>query len=145
VLMRWGLAGVFLYAGFMKLTNAPSFAAAIARFQLIPDYLIHPLALALPPLEIFCGLALLAGPWKRQAALAIALLSGVFLAAVLSAASRGIEVECSCFGSSVAEPVWMIVVRDLLLLSAAVGIYLQQLRREPALFTEMGTEPVVLQ
>ncbi|MDB6173960.1 MAG: hypothetical protein JWL59_3271 [Chthoniobacteraceae bacterium] len=125
--LHWVLAGIFLYAALMKLHDAAAFAASIARFQMLPSFLIHPMALGLPPLEMLCGLALLAGRWKRQAAFGIALLCALFLVALLSASARGISIECSCFGAAAAEPLWKLLVRDLLLLAGAMGIYLRAL------------------
>ncbi len=112
----------------MKLHDAASFATGIARFRIVPDSLVHLIALGLPPLEIFCALALLAGPWRRQGALGIALLCLLFLGAILSAAARGIAVECSCFGAAAAEPLWWLIIRDLLLLASALAIYNHCLR-----------------
>lgn len=126
-LTRWVLAGVFLYAGFVKLLDPAALAASIARFQLVPEFLIHPMALALPPLEILCGIALLAGPWKRKAALGISLLCVLFLGALFTAAARGIAVECSCFGGSAGEPIWRLITRDVVLLGVALIVYLRLL------------------
>ena len=128
ILIRWALGGVFIYAGVMKVHGATSFAASIARFQIIPESLINIIALGLPPSEILYGILLLIGPWKRQAALAVAVLCALFLAGLISAAVRGIAIECSCFGSAVAEPLWRLIVRDVLLFAAATATYLHLLR-----------------
>jgi putative oxidoreductase len=128
-LLRWVLAIVFIFAGVAKLQDASAFATSIARFQLAPIFLVHPLALGLPPLEMLCGLALLVGRWKRQASFAILVLGFLFLGALLSAAVRGIEVECHCFGAAATEPIWRPIVRDLFLLAVAVIVHLR-LRRE---------------
>ena len=130
ILVRWGLAVVFIYAGVLKLRDAAAFAASIARFEMLPPFLIHPVALGLPPLEIFCGLALLASPWRRQAAFGVASLCLLFLAALVSAAFRGISVECSCFGAAEAEPIWRTIGRDVLLLAASSGLYVRCLRQK---------------
>ncbi len=122
-LMRYALSGIFLYAGALKLWDPAAFAASIVRFQLVPELLVHPLALGLPPLEILLGLSLLFGPWKRQAALGVTILCLVFLVGLASAGLRGIEVDCSCFGASTSEPLWLLILRDVLLLAAAISIY----------------------
>ena len=129
ILLRWGLAGVFLYAGIMKLRDAVPFAASIARFQIVPEFLIHLLALGLPPLEILCAVALCVGPWKRQAALGIVMLCAIFLIALVSAVARGIAVECSCFGAAGAELLWKVIARDVLLVAAASATYIHLGRR----------------
>ncbi|RYD68989.1 MAG: hypothetical protein EOP84_29335 [Verrucomicrobiaceae bacterium] len=109
----------------MRLNLYKTFAV---YFQLVPAFLVHPMALGLPPFEILCGLGLMAGRWKRQAALGVSVLCLLFLGALISAALRGIAVECSCFGGAVAEPLWRLVTRDLLLLGGALTIYLRLLR-----------------
>ncbi len=125
MLLRVALAAVFLYAGVAKLRDAGSFASSIARFRIVPLVLVHPLALGLPPLEVVCALALLWGPWKRQAAFGLFLLTTIFLAALLSAAARGIHVECSCFGAAAGEPLWSAIARDVVLCAAAVALYVR--------------------
>ena len=138
-IVRCGLAIVFIYAGLMKMREAASFAASVARFQILPDVLVNAIALGLPPLEILCGAALLAGSWKRQAAFGVALLCVIFLGALASAAARGIAVECTCFGAAEPEPIWKTLVRDVVLLAAAVAVYVRYLRpveaSEPAAIT----------
>jgi uncharacterized membrane protein YphA (DoxX/SURF4 family) len=129
ILVRWGLAVVFIYAGVLKLRDAAAFAASIARFEMLPPFLIHPVALGLPPLEILCGFALLASPWRRPAAFGVTVLCLLFLAALMSAAFRGISVGCSCFGSAEAEPIWRTIGRDALLLAASYGLYVRSLRQ----------------
>jgi putative oxidoreductase len=124
LLARAALALVFLYAGAVKLWDPAALASSIVRFQLVPLFLVHPMALALPPLEVICGIALLVGPWKRQAAFGIAALCAAFLLALLSAAARGLEVDCTCFGSASAQPMWWLILRDVVLLAAAAAMYL---------------------
>ena len=128
-LARWALAGVFVYAGSLKLVDPAAFAASIARFQIVPHFFVHPIALGLPPFEILCGIALLIKPWRRPAALGVALLSAIFLSAILAAELRDIEVECSCFGGTSSEPVWSLITRDLVFFAGASLLYLRDLRR----------------
>ena len=93
-----GLAVVFIYAGFEKLHDPLDFADIIAGFGILPGAFINLLALALPPFEIACGLLLLWPPTRQVGALAIALLSMMFFAALLSALLRGLTLDCGCFG-----------------------------------------------
>lgn len=138
-LVRWALAGVFLYAGVSKVIEAQSFAASIARFQIVPEVLINSLALGLPPFEILCGIALIAGPWKRQASFSIAVLCGVFLLALVSASLRGIQVECTCFGSASPEPIWRSIVRDIVFLITALATYVRTSRPARPQFVRYAT------
>lgn len=127
-LLRAALAAIFLYAGLVKLFDPAALALSIVRFQLVPLALVHSIALALPPLELICGCALLVGRWKRQAAFGISAMCTAFLIALISAAFRGLEVDCTCFGSATSVPLWQLIARDVMLLAAAGAIYLQQVR-----------------
>ncbi len=96
-------------------------------------------AVTLPWIEIVAGLLLVAGAWKREAALVIALLLVVFLVAAGSVMARGIDVEnCGCVSvaanaaPSAWPPAWMkgvgwfLVARNLLLLGVAMAIVIGQ-------------------
>ena len=96
--MNLALAAVFLYAGFDKIRDPLQFADSVAAFAILPQALISPLALSLPPFEIACSLLLLWPPTRWVGALAVALLSLVFFMALLSALLRGLTLDCGCFG-----------------------------------------------
>jgi uncharacterized membrane protein YphA (DoxX/SURF4 family) len=132
-----GLAAVFIYAGIEKMRDPLQFADSIAGFGILPASFINLLALAMPPFEIACGLLLLWPPTRRVGALAIALLSVMFFAVLLSALLRGLTLDCGCFGSGApSRPrMWMELGLDVLLASGALLIYLgpaMGLPRRPA-------------
>lgn len=97
---RWVLGAVMLGAALPKLADPPGFAQAIHAYGMLPLPWVGPLALALPWLEAFCGLALLAGPGRRGAAAWTLLLMGVFIAALGINLARGRPVDCGCFGAA---------------------------------------------
>lgn len=70
-----GFAAVLLYAGIDKIRDPLQFADSVAAFAILPQFLITPLALSLPPFEIAGGLLLLWPPTRRVGALAVALIS----------------------------------------------------------------------
>jgi len=121
--LRLGLGGLFLVTGVLKLRDPAGFATAVANYQLFPA-LAALLAATLPAVEIVAGLALIAapGPWRRAAALAIALLMAVFTAAAGSAVARHIDISCGCFGVDSGRIDALTIVRDLVLLAAALGL-----------------------
>ena len=98
---RLALAAVFLYAAFPKIADPAGFAKSIFNYQLLPDAAINPLAIFLPWLELFAGVALLAVPALRRGAL---LLTGgmlvVFVVAISSAMLRGLNIDCGCFSTA---------------------------------------------
>jgi len=122
-LARWGLAAVFAYAGISKMQDPAAFASAVAHFKILPHALVNLVALGLPPFEILSAALLAIGPWRRLGAFNILILCLVFLAALASVAARGIELNCSCFGSASGEPVGVAIARDLVLLAVAAVLY----------------------
>jgi uncharacterized membrane protein YphA (DoxX/SURF4 family) len=125
-----GLGAVFVAAALPKLLDPPGFAKAIWNYQLAPAWLIHPAALALPWLELLCGLALILGLWARAATAWLAALLLVFITALSFNLARNHPVDCGCFttGASarsaqerVGDMRWAIL-RDLGLLALAAQI-----------------------
>lgn len=132
-ILSWGLGGAFIYAGAVKLEAPAAFADSIATFQILPDFLIPWVALALPPFEIVAGLCALAGFRRRAALLALTGLTAVFLLALGWAVWRGLPVDCGCFGSgkpSVASA-WIAWGRDLGLFVLAAWLYRRKLKTKP--------------
>jgi putative oxidoreductase len=88
---------VFVVAALGKIQDPPAFAKAIWNYQLAPLWSIHPAALMLPWLELFCGLALCLGFWVRSATLWILGLLVVFTLALSINLARHHPVDCGCF------------------------------------------------
>ena len=96
----WLFGGVFIFAAVMKLRDPNLFLMDIRSFDLLPDPYAAWLALFLPWLELFCGLAVLVGPLRQGGLLLLNLSLLVFLAAIGIAWARGIDIKCGCFGAS---------------------------------------------
>lgn len=91
---------LWLWTGLLKLKDPIAFSDAIRNYRLIGDPLIAAAALALPWLEIVCGVCLM-GNWLARGSLS--LLWGsllVFTAAIALAWARGLDIACGCFGFS---------------------------------------------
>lgn len=127
---RFVLAAVLVAAAWPKLIDPPTFAHAVWNYALLPGWAVVPAALALPWLELFCGLALFLGVWVRAAAAWCATLMLAFCAALSLNLARHHPVDCGCFGPPAAARTqaqqltamgWDIV-RDLALLLLAVQV-----------------------
>ena len=134
--LRLALSGLFVYAGAVKMRDARAFAESVASFRLLPDALITPTALTLPPLEIFSALlALTRGRWRRLGAFAIGVLLMVFMATLASALARGLTVDCGCFGPdrldvlSPTRNLWLALSRDAVLAAVAWWLYSEAKKR----------------
>ena len=125
LIVRWYLAAIFLLACWHKLVDPRSFAVDVATYQILPLALVNPVAIVLPWVELVAALMLVFGVRVRAGALLIAAMMSVFLAALLVALARGLEMSCGCFASqgAVEDPIsWRTVLRDLGWLALAVYV-----------------------
>lgn len=123
LVIRLGLAAVFVYAGLAKAPWPQRFAVDIESYRLIPRGAAALLAAYLPYLEIIAGLGLLVNRLAAGATLVLSALTAAFIVALVSAWMRGLEIRCGCFGAGEAPtaalyPWW--ILRDLLLLGGLV-------------------------
>jgi putative oxidoreductase len=133
--LRLLLGAFFVYASLDKIASPAGFAKIVYQWQVAGPVPSNLVAVTLPWVELLAGLLLIAGIWRREAALVIALLLVVFLGAAASVLARGIDVQnCGCV--SVAKEAveaawppawtrgvgWFLVVRNLLMLAGALAI-----------------------
>jgi uncharacterized membrane protein YphA (DoxX/SURF4 family) len=94
------LAAFFLAAAFGKLVDIERYSVqAVYFFVILPMFLARPFGLALPFIELLCGLGLLFGVLTRLSALGIGLLSLSFFIAKAIVLSQGRSADCGCFGA----------------------------------------------
>ena len=119
------LAAVLLISGVIKALDARETIVAVRAYQLVPESLVGAVAAVLPYLEIALGLLLLIGLATRLAAVLAAVVMVIFVAAVTSAAARGLSIDCGCFGGggevAAGQTAYTAeILRDLGLLAMAV-------------------------
>lgn len=123
LVLRFGLAAVFIVAALPKIAAPDLFAGNVHNYQMLPPWAVNSLALVLPWLELFVGLGLALGIWSRASALVMAGLMVVFMIAYSTARARGLDIACGCFevgtDAESASMAW-VVLRDLGLIVAAV-------------------------
>lgn len=135
IALRWLgrilLSGVFAWAAVGKLADPQSFATSIRNYQVLPDFLVGPMAVGLPVFElVFAGALWLPGLY-RGAALLSATLLWVFALAMLQAKIRGIDLECGCFGAEAAVSVGVgTILRNVAL--GGIGQWIAFWPRRPA-------------
>jgi len=88
---------VFVVAAVSKIVDPPGFAREVANYRLVPGGAVHSLALFLPWLELFAGLALVTGFARRSAVLVTLVLLAVFIGGLSINLARGRPVDCGCF------------------------------------------------
>lgn len=92
------LAGVWVWAGLAKIGDPAASVRAVRAYRLLPEWLAQGVGYGLPFLELTLAALLLAGLAVRVSAAVSAGLLVVFLAGIVSAAARGLQIECGCFG-----------------------------------------------
>ena len=124
--LRFLVGGIFVYAGCEKLIHPTRFAEAIAEYQILTSPLFIRLAsFALPSVEILCGVGLFYRGTASISAAGIAGLLLMFIAAIIFAAIRGLEITCGCFGESALEgnAGFLRLMEDVVLLAITLFLY----------------------
>jgi uncharacterized membrane protein YphA (DoxX/SURF4 family) len=123
LVLRFGMAAVFITAAVPKIIAPDLFAGNIFNYKILPPWGVNTLALVLPWLELFVGLGLAIGFWSRACAVVMSGLMVVFIIAYASARARGLDIACGCFEvgehAKKASAMW-VVARDVAMLAAAL-------------------------
>ena len=100
LIVRLALGTMFLFACYPKITEPANFAKIIYGYYLFPEYSINLIAIILPFLELFAGIALILGVYPRSAVLILNIMLFVFIIAISINLIRGHEFDCGCFSFS---------------------------------------------
>lgn len=117
------IAGVFIRAGAVKLTDLAEFRLAVTNYGILPASLIHATAALVPALELMAGLLLLIGVFPGVVAAVLAALLLCFSAAIAVNLARGRVFDCGCGGTAAPQLIsWRHVAINGLLAFAAAAI-----------------------
>jgi uncharacterized membrane protein YphA (DoxX/SURF4 family) len=118
------LGAIFIAASMEKIGTPWDFGRAIYVYQFLVGpfaYLISPLAIIIPALELVCGTMLVLNKFVRPAAVVILGLNAIFIIAILSVIARGLDIDCGCgldtglLATLVGTQAgWSSIVRDLI-------------------------------
>jgi hypothetical protein len=123
-----GIGLIFAYAGVMKVLDPAAFAIDILNYRILPWTGAVLVALYLPWVEIFCGVALVFHLGYRGALCIAAFLFATFVAAYGSTRPRGLDVACGCFGHGVHRGYWPLLIGDGLLLGTTIWLLFAEFR-----------------
>lgn len=99
VAVRVVLAAVLGYAGYAKIRQPPGLRdVAVSAYRIVPKGLVPAVGVGLPLLEMTLAVMILLGLATRVMAVCVGLLFVVFIAGVVSAWTRGLSIDCGCFG-----------------------------------------------
>ncbi len=127
--LRLTLAGIFFYAGWVKVLDPALFAIKIRNYDLLSDPWVAMVAVSLPWMEIICAICLVTRRLESGAITWIIGMLVVFLFGLISAMARGLNIDCGCFSEAVDRgSLAIIVATDVVLLVIAVRLLLQNNR-----------------
>lgn len=110
----------FLWAGFLKILDPKAFLSSILTYDVFNYTLSVVASLVVPYLEMCIGVGLVLQVLKGGARFLATLILLVFIALLVQAALRGLDVDCGCFGltekSSESGFAWPIA-RDALMIA----------------------------
>jgi uncharacterized membrane protein YphA (DoxX/SURF4 family) len=117
---RLVLAATFLASSMGKLVNIREYSVLLViRFDLLPLPLATAFGWALPFIELSSALGLFLGVLTRLSALSVAMLSASFFVVKAITLSRGIDIDCGCFGAFASTMAsWSIYLDPIILLLA---------------------------
>lgn len=121
---RWLLGLIFIASALGKIADPAGFADSVAAYRLLPVQVVNVFALILPWVEALVGLSLLNGTPLGSAALLATILNVVFLAAVMSAMARGLDIDCGCFTVAKSKVGWELLLRDVVFLTMSLLVFL---------------------
>jgi len=122
---RWFLGLTFVYASYHKIALPAHFAKIIYGYGLLPGASINLIAIVLPFLELFAGLALVLGVYPRSAAAIITGMLLAFMVGITINLIRGHEFDCGCFAfgkQGFASSAAQLLGRDVILVLLALNV-----------------------
>ena len=120
-----GMGFLFLTAAWHKFKSPTQFEASLLDYQLLPEWSIRPVALAIPVVELVIGTSWIFGWSIRQIAIVSALLLTSYTLAIAINVARGrVHIGCGCGAPSADssdQPISMgLVLRNCLLIALAL-------------------------
>ncbi len=125
IFCRLALGVVFIISALGKLLDPQDFAHAVAALRILPIQTVNLFAMVLPWVEMICGALLIVNRRVPAAALILAALNVVFIAVIISAMARGLDIDCGCFSllskQKAGLSIWLIA-RDILFLALCLPL-----------------------
>jgi uncharacterized membrane protein YphA (DoxX/SURF4 family) len=96
-LLRVILGGLFIISSFDKIIFVSKFEKVLNDYDILPQFLIHPIAIILPWIEFISGILLILNIYSQSNSLIMLFLLIIFISAIAINMIRGISEECGCF------------------------------------------------
>lgn len=135
LLVRLALAGIFIVAGALKVSDLAASGRAVVAYELMPNDVAMVVGAIQPFFELVLGLLLLVGLATRFVAWVSAATMVIFISGIVSAWARGLNIDCGCFseGGQLAPgetPNYLPeILRDVLFLAMAIFLIIHPVSR----------------
>lgn len=123
LVLRLYIAGLFIYAGMLKINYTAEFAETIASYRMVPHWGVNAMAVVLPWIELISGLLLICGIRVRSAIVVSGGLLVMFTAGIAVNLIWKAPIDCGCFQTLGDTIGWKTLVRDLIWIAMAVHVY----------------------
>ena len=122
---------MFIWASADKIFNPGQFAEMVYHYKILPNIMVHSVAIYLPWLELVTGILLIIGLWERGGLIIFNLLIFVFMIALASALCRGLDIHCGCFtvDPNADKELVMSLLRDIVLVVVGMGCLTYSIRK----------------
>ncbi|MEW6003003.1 MAG: MauE/DoxX family redox-associated membrane protein [Nitrospirota bacterium] len=121
------VAFVFVYSGFIKLTDLKTFAGVISEYNLVPEGLLPPVVIGLPVLELLAGLGLI---FNIRGSLGVIFgLLITFVTVLWYGILKDLNIDCGCFSEEELRgqaSLWRAFYRDLVIIGGVLYLYLSR-------------------
>jgi putative oxidoreductase len=123
LVLRFYIAWLFIDAGMYKINYAAEFAQTIASYQMVPYWGVNFMAIAMPWIEIICGILLVCGIRVRSSIVIAGALLVMFTLGIVINLLRNSPISCGCFHSGGDTISWQTLMRDLLWVGMTVHVF----------------------
>jgi uncharacterized membrane protein YphA (DoxX/SURF4 family) len=126
LVFRWILGLTFVYASYHKILAPADFAKIIYGYDLFPAGMINLIAIIVPFVELFVGLALIGGIYSRAAVMVLNAMLVFFIIILSYNLLRGHEFDCGCFAlesSGSAATTEFTLFRDFVYLALGLHVF----------------------
>jgi putative oxidoreductase len=132
LMLRLYIAGLFIYAGMVKINYTAEFAETIASYRMVPHWGVNAMAIIMPWIELISGILLLCGIRVRSAIVVLGSLLVMFTAGIAANLIWKAPIDCGCFHTLGDTISWKTLVRDLIwtVMAAHVFFYDRYFRLE---------------
>ena len=123
LMLRLYIAGLFIYAGMVKINYTAEFAETIASYRMVPYWGVNATAIIMPWIELISGILLLCGIRVRSAIVVIGSLLLMFTVGIAINLIWNAPIDCGCFHTLGDTISWKTLVRDLIWIAMAVHVF----------------------